>query len=428
MPVRGAGAVGCGPAPALSAPAVQAQERWRYTYEGAGFYELIGSNPSEAALFVNSPGCATSHIALVGLDLYGNGELWRVTSDQWDGQASDATTDGDLVYLVTTQAVYAYDETSGQPLWSYGHGYDTYPEIVTLENNILVISANNSLTGIVAGTGAMAWQQMLPVSSVSDWETQAGQPLVALGRPDAAGRDVQAFGLDPASGQLVWQTPVGATVSSTGSTLELAGNRSGLVVAEVMTDATSALVGLDSATGAIRWNTPVDAGDSYGRLSVTNGAQPAVIYATGGALDVKSATAFDGNTGVFRWQNQNIGADAIMADDTHLIGAGPTLSYLNALVLVDGESGEMVWSQPYALVDGSFPGTAEVSNGVLVFTPAVPEGTAPNLMGVDIASGNIDWSLAYPEFVDLSFDGFAAGLALVTGATDTEAVLVAIAP
>lgn len=425
---QSAGAVGCGDTPALAAPAVQSQERWRYTYEGAGSYELVGSNPTEAVMFVNAPGCALARIALVGLDLLGNGELWSVTSDQWEGQATDAATDGDLAFLVTTSAVYAFDETTGQQLWSYGHGYEGYPEIVGIVDNIILLASDNSLTGIGLGTGAMVWQQMLPVGSVSEWEQISGGPLVALGRPDTAGQDVQAFGIDPATGMLVWQTPVGSTIASTGGTLELTGNGTDLVVAQIFTDGTSALVAVDGATGTIRWSTDLDPGDGYGRVYITRGAQPAVIYGTGSALDVKSATGFDAATGAFRWQNQNIGADALLADDTHLTGAGPTLSYLNALVSVDGETGDMIWSQPYALVDGSIAGSGQVSNGELVFTPSIQEEVAPTILGVDVASGNVDWSIAYPEFASLSFDGFAAGLALATGSTDTEAILVAIAP
>ncbi len=247
VPARPAGAVGCGPEPQLAAPAVQAQERWRYVYDGGGSYEMVGWTPTEATLLVNSPGCAISHMAMVGLDLLSGSERWRVTSEQWQGQATDAATDSGLAILVTSDAVYAYDETTGQQLWSVAHGYEGWPEIVAIENNIVVLAADTGLTGVTVGTGAIAWQQMLPVGSVSDWANVTGGPLVALGRPDASGQAVQAFGIDKATGTLLWQTSVGNTTASTGGTLNLAGNGSGLIAAEVLTDATA-------SAGGARWH------------------------------------------------------------------------------------------------------------------------------------------------------------------------------
>ena len=54
-------------------------------------------------------------------------------------------------------------------------------------------------------------------------------------------------------GTLLWQTVVGQTATSTGGTLELAGNGSGVIAAEVLTDATAALVALNGTTGATLW-------------------------------------------------------------------------------------------------------------------------------------------------------------------------------
>ena len=427
LPTRPAGAVGCGPEPQLAAPVVQAQERWRYVYDGGGSYEMVGWTPTEATLLVNSPGCAISHVALVGLDLLSGAERWRVTYDQWQGEATDAATDSGLAILVTSDAVYAYDETTGQQLWSVAHGYEGWPEILAIENNILVLAADTGLAGVIVGTGAIAWQQMLPVGSVSDWANVNGGALVALGRPDSAGQAVQAFGIDKATGTLLWQTSVGNTTASTGGTLNLAGNGAGLIAAEVLTDATTSLVALDGVTGSILWTVPLANDGTYGRMYVTKGAQPAVVYGTGGSLDVKSATGYDATTGAVRWQNANIGADAMLADETHLVGAGPTLSYMNALVMVDGETGEMIWSQYQALVDGAFPGSAHVFNGEVTFTPSSQEQLVPTVTAVDLATGTVNWSMSYPEFTGLYVVGQAAGLVLAAGDTADEAVLMALA-
>jgi hypothetical protein len=427
LPARSAGAVGCGPEPQLAAPAVQAQERWRYVYDGGGSYQVAGWTPTEVTLLVNSPGCAISHIALVGLDLLSGGEMWRVTYDQLQGEITDAATDGGLAILVTSDVVYAFDETTGAQLWSVAHGYEGWPEIVAIENNIIVLSVDNSLIGVSVGTGSIAWKQTLPVSSVSDWENISGGPLVALGRPETEGADVQALGIDKATGTLLWQTAVGQTAASTGGTLELAGNGSGVIAAEVLTDATAALVALNGTTGASLWSAPLANDGTYGRTYVTNGAQPAVIYATGGSLDVKSATGYDAASGAVRWQNETIGTDAILADDTHLVGAGPTLSYLNALVMVDGETGEMIWAQYEALVDGSFSGSAQVFIDEVIFTPSLQEEPAPTVTAVDLATGTVTWSNSYPEFTGVFIVGQAAGIVLATGDTADEAVLLGLA-
>ncbi len=428
LPTRTASAVGCGDPPQLAAQAPQAQERWRYTYDGAGNYQVVGWTPTEATLLVNSPGCAISHIAVVGLNILDGTEMWRVTYDQLQGEITSAATTGSgLAIVSTSQMVYAFDETTGDQRWSAVHGYEGWPEIITTENDIIVLSVDNSLTGVSASDGAIAWQQMLPVGSVSDWEDIAGGPLVALGRPETEGQDVQAFGLDKTTGMILWQTPVGQTATSTGGTLELAGNGSGTIAAEVLTDATAALVTLDGATGAIAWSAPLANDGSYGRMYLTNGAAPAVVYATGGSLEVKSATGYDAATGAVRWQNQNIGADALLAGDTHIVGAGPSVSYLNALVMVDGETGEMLWAQPEALVDGSFTGTAQVFGSELAFTPAFQEGSAPTVTSVDLATGSMLWQNSYPEFEALFISGQAAGIVLADGSTAEEAVLVALA-
>jgi outer membrane protein assembly factor BamB len=427
LPAQPAGAVGCGDTPELAAPAVQAQERWRYIYDGGGSYELIGWTPTEATLLVNSPGCAISHIALVGLDLLSGNEMWRVTYEQLQGEITDAANGSGLAILVTSDVVYAYDETTGQQLWSVAHGFEGWPEIVAIENNTIVLSADTSVMGVNFGTGAIAWQQMLPVGSVSGWENIEGGPLVALGRPDTEGQNVNVFGIDKATGTLLWQTPVGQTAMSVGGTLNLAGNGSGLIAAEVITDGTAALVKLDGMTGAVGWSAPLTEAFGFSRMYVTRSAAPAVIYATGSSLDVKSATGYDAATGAVRWQNQNIGADAILADDTHLVGAGPTLSYLNALVMVDGETGEMLWAQHEALVDGSFPGTAQVFIDELTFTPSLQEEPAPTVTAVDLATGSVNWSNSYPEFTGVYIAGQAAGIVLAAGDTADEAVLIGLA-
>jgi hypothetical protein len=426
LPARPAEAVGCGETPQLPASAAQSQERWRYVYDGAGGYEVVGWSPTEATLLVSGKGCALSYIALVGFDIIGGTEMWRVTYEQWQGEATDAATDNGLAMLVTSDVISAYDETTGQQIWSVAHGLEGWPEIVALESNIIVLSADNSLAGFGVDTGATLWHQTLPVNSVSDWTTNDGGPLVALGRPETEGEAVPAFGIDKASGTLLWQTPVGQTATSTGGTLNLASNRSGTVAAEVLTDATAALVALDGMTGAIRWSVPLANDGTYGRMSVTDGAQPAVVYGTGGSLDVKSATGYDAITGAVRWQNEHIGADAILVDDTHLLGAGPALSTTNALVMVDGESGELIWSQPQALVDGSFPSTAQTVIDEVVFTPAYQEGVAPVVSAVDLATGEISWSIGYPEFTGVSLAGQAAGIVLATGAAADEAVLMGL--
>lgn len=428
-PAPSVGAVGCGDASQLAAPAVQSQERWRYVYDGGGNYEMVGWTPTEVTLLVDAPGCALSRMALVGLDLISGQERWRITSDQWQGDANMGITTGSgLVILPTSAAVYAYDETTGQQLWSAASNYDWAATIVANENNVIVLSYENSLMALSEGTGALLWQQMLPAGSITAWQNIEGGPLVGIGRPANGGEAVQTFAIDKNSGMLLWQTVVGQTTASFGGELDLAGNGSDLVVATVQTDATSELVALDPATGAIAWTAPIANDGTFANVFITKGAQPAVVYASGGPRDVKSATGYDAATGAIRWQNQNIGFEAVRADDTHLIGAGPTLSYLNALVLVDGETGEMVWSQPYALVDGGFFGTAQISMGELVFSPSLQEEPAPTVLGVDIASGDVQWSNAYPEFAGLYIDGIAAGLVLATGDSPTESVLIALAP
>ncbi len=429
-PVSNVRAVGCGDAPQLAAPAVQSAERWRYSYDGAGSYELIGWTPTEATVFINAPGCALSRMGVVELNLLDGSEMWRLTTDQLQGSPEYGFTTGSgLVILSTTKAVYAFDETTGQQMWVASHAFDWAPMIVSNENNVIALAFDNELIGLAEKSGVLLWHTMLQAGSIADWEDIAGGPLIGLGRPDTAGQDVQAFGVDKTSGSLLWQTSVGQTVSSTGGMLNLAANRTGLVAAEVLTDGTMSLAALDGATGAIRWTVPITDDSVFARMYVTGGAQPVVIYASGNTQDAKTATAYDGATGALRWQNQSIGADAILADDTHLVGAGPAANDMNALVLVDGETGEMLWAQPYALVDGGFSGAARVWNGSeIVFTPAAQESAAPRIVGIDLASGNVAWEQTYPEFSGVFLDGIAAGLVLVTGETATEAVMVALAP
>lgn len=422
-------AVGCGPAPQLPSSTVQSQERWRYSYDEAGSYDVVGWSPSEVALMVNGQGCALFRIGLVGVDLFSGHELWRVSSDQWNGSAEKGTTvRGDLVIVPTTKTIYAYDLTTGALRWNLDHGYNDFPNIVANDQQIVIIAFDANLLGLDGLTGQVLWQQTLPAGSISDWEDIQNGPLVGIGRPETAGQDVPVFGIDKSSGAILWQTTVGQTATSTGGTLELAANHSGLVAAEVRTDGSMSLLALDATTGAIRWSIPLSNDNVFARMYVTNGAQPTVVYASGSATEVKTATGYDGATGAQRWQNQNIGADAILADDTHLVGAGPTLSFMNALVSVDGETGQMLWAQPYALLDGSFSGTARILHTQVIFTPAQSESTSPSVMGIDLTSGNVLWANNFPEFDLLSLAGLPAGLVLVNGDTADQAIAVALAP
>ncbi len=429
MPVSGVGAVGCGEASQLPAATAQSTERWRYTYEGAGGYELIGWTPTEATLLVNAPGCALSRMAVVELNLLSGAEMWRVTADQLQGSPEyGITTASGMVVLSTPKAIYAFDETTGAQLWVASHAFSWAPEFVANENNVISLSYGNELIGLIERSGVLLWHTILPTGSIADWEDIPGGSLVGLGRPDTAGQDVAAFGIDKTSGSLLWQTSVGSTVSSTGGMLNLTGNSTGLLAADITTDGTASLVVLDGASGSILWTTPASSDGMFAKTFVTSGPQPVVISTIGDVQEVKTATAYDGATGAQRWQNQNIGMVAILADDTHLVGAGPALSDMNALVLVDAMTGEMVWSQPYALLDGGFASAAQLFGDQVIFTPAAQEGQAPTIMGVDLASGNVAWSNTFPGFDGVFLEGLPAGLVAVTGDTATEAVLVALAP
>jgi len=429
VPVAGVGAVGCGDAPQLPAATAQSTERWRYSYEGAGGYELIGWTPTEATVLVNAPGCALSRMAVVELNLLSGAEMWRVTGDQLQGSPEyGITTASGMVVLSTPKAIYAFDETTGQQLWVASHAFAWAPEFVANENNVISLAFDNELIGLIERSGVLLWHTILPTGSIADWENIPQGSLVGLGRPDTAGQDVVATGIDKTSGSVLWQTSVGATVASTGGMLNLTGNATGLLAADITTDGTAALVVLDGASGSILWTTPASSDGVFAKTFVTGGPQPMVISTTGGAQEVKTATAYDGATGAQRWQNQNIGMVAILADDTHLVGAGPAMGAMNALVLIDAMTGEMLWSQPYALLDGGFPFAARLFGDQLIFTPAAQEGQAPTIMGIDLVSGNVAWSNTFPEFDGVFLEGLPAGLVLVNGDAATEAVLVALAP
>lgn len=429
VPVSTVRAVGCGEAPQLPAATAQATERWRYTYEGAGGYELIGWTPTEATVLVNAPGCALSRMAVVELNLLSGAEMWRVTADQLQGPPEyGITTASGMVVLSTPKAIYAYDETTGQQLWVASHAFAWAPEFVANENNVISLAFDNEIIGLIERSGVLLWHTMLPTGSIADWENIPQGALVGLGRPDTAGQDVMAFGVDQTSGSVLWQTSVGTTVSSTGGMLNLTGNATGLLAADITTDGTTALVVLDGASGAIQWTAPLASDTVLARSYVTGGPQPVVIYATGDAQETKIATAYDGISGAQLWQNQNIGIDAIVVDDTHLAGAGPALSYPNALVLVDAITGEMVWSQPYALVEGGFTFAAQLFGEQLIYTPPANEASASTVMGIDLATGNVTWANSFPEFDGVFVEGLPAGLVMVSGDAATEAVLVALAP
>ncbi len=418
----------CVEMPQLAAPAVQSQERWRYIGEGVGSYELVGWNPSEATLAVNSPGCLISTIGLVNLDLRSGTERWRVTSNQWDGSAGTAAADEGLIVLPTHTMVYAYDDSTGQELWSYRHTYEgSFPDIAAIENNIVVLLNSDGLTGIDAGTGTMVWQQTLPMNFIFDWENIEGGPLVVLGRPETGVFDIPLIGIDKSTGELIWQTHVGQLGVNRSGVLELVDIGSGLIAAEIRTGPIRALTALDGATGAIAWTAPLIHANTDSSMHITKGAQSVVVFASGDSRETRLAIGYNAATGEVRWKNRNIGADAVLADDTHLVGAGPTLSKLDALVLVDGETGEIAWSQQEALVDDGFANSAQVVLGELVFTPSLPKEAAPTIFAIDLVAGTVNWSSSYPEFARLDIIGTAAGIVLATGITADEAVLIGLA-
>lgn len=418
----------CVEMPQLAAPALQAQEQWRYTWDGAGGYGLVGWNSAEATFLAVSQGCLIHTLGMVNIDLRSGSERWRLTADWLEGEASTSAAAGSgLIFLPTTEGLYAFDDSTGEQRWGYRHDYEGHiPDIVAIENDIIVLAETGELTGIDIGTGEMAWEQRSPVGQISDWESIEDGPLVALGYTLSGGPNVEVFGLDPSTGELLWQTAVGQTTIPN-STLNLAGHSSGLIAAEVITDTTSALVTLDGQTGAIAWTVPLARAGSDSQLSVTNGAQPVIVYANGRSFEEKLATGYDLATGAVRWQNETIGADAILADDTHLVGAGPTPSELDALVLVDGETGEMIWAQDETRVSYDFRYSALVLDGELIFLPLLPKESAPAIAAVDLGTGTVNWSNSYPEFAWMNLVGTAAGIVMATGVTPDEAVLIGLA-
>lgn len=404
----------------------QSEEYWRYRWDGAGGYELIGWNPTEVAIFINGMGFDRTRIGIAVLDIASGNELWSMASDQLDGFPENGiTTPSGLVIVATSRSVYAFDETLGDLVWSTSHGFDWAPEIVADEHGVVVLAYDDAVLGIDEASGDLLWQQTVPLGRVADWYSISDGPLVGLGRPEFAGQDVIAFGIDIVTGAIVWQTSVGGTVASTGGELELAGNRSGTIAVAVSTDGTTALSVLNGFTGGMVWTVPLSNDNLFTRLFVTNGPQPTVVHTEGTALDDKTATGYDAVAGTIRWQNQSIGIDTILVDEIQLIGAGPVLNAPNALVAVDGESGATMWSQPYALIDGGFWMAAQTFIEQVIFTPAVQEMRAPAVLSVDTASGDIGWEATFAEYDAVYLAGLPAGVVLVTATDSAGGTLIA---
>lgn len=201
------------------------------------------------------------------------------------------------------------------------------------------VPAEGSVRGLDAATGQLRWQTRVG-ARILGWAplAQAGVVYVAGSGPDTL------TALQAGTGQVLWSTPISGATSAVP-----------VLVDGAVDLATDDLYAVDAASGALRWTVPVT--DTSADLRSTNGS-PAVdasnVYVAGRDGTVR---AYDTTTGASRWTS-SIGTSSL-TDAAVIDGMVVAVNGAGQLHGLDAATGTDRW-------------TAQVDSGD--FSPAVTAG------------------------------------------------------
>lgn len=220
-------------------------------------------------------------------DYIGN---WQAIPGYYPNFQSPPAIDGDTLYLINNNDLYAVDLTTLTTAWSVPFGSTATVHFApTVANGTIYISAGQQVFAYDEATGGTKWNVTLPANNGID-----GAPVVG---PDGT---IYIAGAGPTDGQAVLAAYDGTgalkwsrALGSAGGAIDGPAIANGVLYVMVpdSNNNSATLTALTAGDGSTIWTTPLAAGGAVGTPAVADG----VVYATNGAGDsgLGSLAAYD---------------------------------------------------------------------------------------------------------------------------------------
>jgi len=269
------------------------------------------------------------------------------STESWPGLAADSS----QVYLASGQFVYAVRLSDGSKVWQYpdkaGPQLFYSPPVLTPDGQLLVGSSGTDygLTSLDPATGQTKWAA--PFVARNHW---VAPPLVEGETIFAANNDGALYGLELATGRMLWHLPLGGSLWGAPAT-------NGKLVFVASLD--HHLYAVDPSKQALAWKLDLG-GSAPGTVSVSHDGS--TVYA--GSFG-KKVFGVDAAGGSVRWttdvKDWVWGAPVLASDSVYTADIGGHIYSLGA------PNGKNAW--PDILPDGPITGSPlALADGMLVAT------------------------------------------------------------
>lgn len=197
---------------------------------------------------------ATGTRHLMALDVQSGQQIW--TSTLSEPARSAPAVAGNKIYLVTAgSVVYALSAANGQEIWRYSGipetgGLLSSSSSAIVGNLVIVPFASGEVVGLDTESGQLKWSSWLSralrTAAVSTLADIAGRPVDDRGLIIAGSVSGRILAVKESNGERVWEKNIG-----TAHTPAVSGD--GVFIVSLQGTA----FGLDRATGEVRWMTPL---------------------------------------------------------------------------------------------------------------------------------------------------------------------------
>ncbi|HSW17374.1 MAG TPA: outer membrane protein assembly factor BamB [Ramlibacter sp.] len=213
--------------------------------------------PLSAQVAGGSVVVASTDGTITAFDAASGREAWRGSA----GSPLDAGVGSDgTVAAVVTRTGDLVALQAGQPLWRQKLGAQAYTAPLVAGGRVFVLAGDRSVSGFDGATGRKLWTQQRPGEPLV---LRQGGVLLAVGDTLVAGQGGRLAGLDPLTGAIRWEAPIGTSRGSNDveRLVDLVGHVS-RVGESVCARAFQAAVGcVDTARGALAWTKPANGAD-----------------------------------------------------------------------------------------------------------------------------------------------------------------------
>ena len=310
---------------------------------------------------------------VVGYDLQTGEQLWQ-WEEQWETYGKLLLADQDAVYLARSDGrYYALDANTGEERWKvtvhpeYGAAEGAIQDTERLYLRVVRGAGFGDFhVAIDKSDGRLAWElSELALIGVTDRTLLVRQ--LGVGRGDLAG-------LDPATGQVIWQ--ISSEECDLASVL--------LLDQEMFCHGQSAfdtkpVSAFQPDSSSKMWQTQAE------NLCSIQDLTPCCLYVSSCGWDESTVRVFNRQTGEERWDTEVAGF--LGEVDGVAVVSQSALGFTWAL---DALTGNVLWRNDDLLLSG----IAGVSQGILIgWGPAAPGSYGYFVFGIDFDSGERKWRL-----------------------------------